>query len=74
MKTARERQLKLFNDVTSSSTTFQDSQKPNEVRRKPDLPIFDISIILSATDNFSPTKRLGQGGFGPVYKVLSPYT
>ena len=74
MRTARERQLKLFDDVTASSTTFQDSQKLDEGRRKLDLPIFDISIILATTDNFSPTKRLGQGGFGPVYKVLSPYT
>uniref|UniRef100_A0A7N2LUT2 Receptor-like serine/threonine-protein kinase n=1 Tax=Quercus lobata TaxID=97700 RepID=A0A7N2LUT2_QUELO len=65
---ARERQLKFFIDATTSSTTFQDSQKLDEGRRKPDLPIFDISTILAATDNFSPTKRLGQGGFGPVYK------
>ncbi|XP_050288882.1 G-type lectin S-receptor-like serine/threonine-protein kinase RKS1 isoform X2 [Quercus robur] len=65
---ARERQLKVFNNVTASSTTFQASQKLDEGRRKPDLLIFDISIILAATDNFSPTKRLGQGGFGPVYK------
>ncbi|XP_065624014.1 G-type lectin S-receptor-like serine/threonine-protein kinase RKS1 [Quercus suber] len=64
----RERQLQLFNDVTASSTTFQDSQKLDEGKRKLDLPIFDIGIILAATDNFSPTKRLGQGGFGPVYK------
>nr|POE81310.1 g-type lectin s-receptor-like serine/threonine-protein kinase [Quercus suber] len=64
---ARERQLKVFNDVTASSTTFQASEL-DEGRRKPDLPIFDISIILAATYNFSPTKRLGQGGFGPVYK------
>nr|POE84508.1 g-type lectin s-receptor-like serine/threonine-protein kinase [Quercus suber] len=71
---ARERHLKFFIDATTSSTTFQDSQKLDGSRRKPDLPIFDISTILTATDKFSPTKRLGQGGFGPVYKVLSPYT
>ena len=74
MRTARERQLKLLNDIIASSTTFQYSRKLDEGRRKPELPIFDISIILAATDNFSPTKRLGQGDFGPVYKVLSPYT
>ena len=74
MRTARERQLKVSNDFTASSTTFQASQKLDEGRRKPGLSIFDISIILAATYNFSPTKRLGQGGFGPVYKVLLPYT
>ncbi|KAM3701680.1 hypothetical protein ACJW31_05G192600 [Castanea mollissima] len=45
-----------------------DSHKLDGGRRKPDLPFFDISTILAATENFSPTKRLGQGGFGPVYK------
>ena len=74
MRIARERKFKLFNDVTTSSTTFKDSLKLDGGRRKPDLTFFDISTILAATDNFSPTKRLGQGGFGPVYKVLSPYT
>ncbi|KAJ1379409.1 S-locus glycoprotein domain [Sesbania bispinosa] len=33
-----------------------------------DLPIFDLSIIVKATDNFSSRNKLGEGGFGPVYK------
>ena len=35
----------------------------------PDLPIFDLSCIVAATENFSPTNKLGQGGFGSVFKV-----
>ncbi|KAL5839814.1 hypothetical protein ACOSQ4_012422 [Xanthoceras sorbifolium] len=31
---------------------------------------FDIATIRAATDNFSEAKKLGQGGFGPVYKLL----
>ncbi|KAM4099760.1 hypothetical protein ACB094_05G015900 [Castanea mollissima] len=34
----------------------------------PDLPIFDLSCIVAATENFSPTNKLGQGGFGSVFK------
>ena len=30
---------------------------------------FDLSIILTATNNFSEVNKLGEGGFGPVYKV-----
>ncbi|KAJ0684553.1 putative protein kinase RLK-Pelle-DLSV family [Helianthus annuus] len=33
-----------------------------------ELPLFGLSTILKATDNFSMTNKLGEGGFGPVYK------
>lgn len=35
----------------------------------PDLPMFNFNCIVAATDNFSEENKLGQGGFGPVYKV-----
>ena len=31
---------------------------------------FDFSTIRVATDNFSDANKLGQGGFGVVYKVI----
>ncbi|XP_030948887.1 cysteine-rich receptor-like protein kinase 15 [Quercus lobata] len=31
---------------------------------------FDLSTILTATNNFSEVNKLGEGGFGPVYKGL----
>ncbi|XP_045802110.1 G-type lectin S-receptor-like serine/threonine-protein kinase At4g27290 [Trifolium pratense] len=33
-----------------------------------DIPIFDLPTIANATNNFSIDNKLGQGGFGPVYK------
>ncbi|CAK8537782.1 unnamed protein product [Lathyrus sativus] len=33
-----------------------------------ELPLFDVSSILKATNNFSFENKLGEGGFGPVYK------
>ncbi|KAK3431790.1 hypothetical protein EUGRSUZ_E03615 [Eucalyptus grandis] len=33
-----------------------------------ELPLLDITTIKAATDNFASTNKLGQGGFGPVYK------
>ncbi|CAA0808477.1 G-type lectin S-receptor-like serine/threonine-protein kinase [Striga hermonthica] len=33
-----------------------------------ELPLFDICTLVEATDNFSITNKLGEGGFGPVYK------
>ncbi|KAI9093213.1 hypothetical protein K1719_027227 [Acacia pycnantha] len=35
-----------------------------------DLPLFDMSTIVIATDNFSVNKKVGEGGFGPVYKGI----
>ncbi|KAI9093269.1 hypothetical protein K1719_027283 [Acacia pycnantha] len=33
-----------------------------------DLPFFDLLSIAAATCNFSTDKKIGEGGFGPVYK------
>ncbi|KAK0596135.1 hypothetical protein LWI29_013090 [Acer saccharum] len=33
-----------------------------------DLKIFNFQTIVAATDNFSTANKLGEGGFGPVYK------
>ncbi|KAG6408251.1 hypothetical protein SASPL_131255 [Salvia splendens] len=33
-----------------------------------DLHMFTYSSVSAATNNFSPEKKLGEGGFGPVYK------
>eukprot|EP00258_Populus_trichocarpa_P017240 XP_006377796.2 G-type lectin S-receptor-like serine/threonine-protein kinase At4g27290 [Populus trichocarpa] len=35
-----------------------------------ELPIFDMSTIAHATDAFSNSNKLGEGGFGPVYKGI----
>lgn len=33
---------------------------------------YDLDTIRTATNNFSEANKLGQGGFGVVYKVASP--
>lgn len=33
------------------------------------LPIYDLDTILLACNNFSERNKIGQGGFGSVYKV-----
>ncbi|PRQ31540.1 putative protein kinase RLK-Pelle-DLSV family [Rosa chinensis] len=33
-----------------------------------ELPLFNTTTIATATDNFSDDKKLGEGGFGPVYR------
>ncbi|KAK4853561.1 hypothetical protein QYF36_010864 [Acer negundo] len=35
-----------------------------------DFPIFPLGLTLEATGNFSNENKLGEGGFGPVYKDI----
>ncbi|XP_024160451.1 G-type lectin S-receptor-like serine/threonine-protein kinase SD1-1 isoform X4 [Rosa chinensis] len=51
-------------------TEKREENLKNEGAEKEDLelPLFNISTIASATDNFSDDMKLGEGGFGPVYR------
>ncbi|XP_057995030.1 G-type lectin S-receptor-like serine/threonine-protein kinase RKS1 [Hevea brasiliensis] len=52
-----------------NSHYHKDTLAANEVSMSlPDIAFFDLSTILTATDNFSPSNKLGQGGSGLVYK------
>ncbi|KAF7126683.1 hypothetical protein RHSIM_Rhsim11G0080500 [Rhododendron simsii] len=44
---------------------IQDSDEENM-----ELPIYDMVTIVGATNNFSNKNKIGQGGFGSVYKVI----
>ncbi|KAJ0900954.1 putative protein kinase RLK-Pelle-DLSV family [Helianthus annuus] len=45
-------------------------KKDNSVRMEDldELPLLSLNKIVKATDNFNINKRIGEGGFGPVYK------
>lgn len=51
----------------SSGSTFAEGNKVSSE----ELPwMMDLSVIRDATDNFSVSNKLGQGGFGSVYKGI----
>ncbi|KAL7218689.1 hypothetical protein ACSBR2_011872 [Camellia fascicularis] len=35
-----------------------------------ELPLFELATISNATKNFSKDNKIGEGGFGPVYKGM----
>ncbi|XP_021811184.1 G-type lectin S-receptor-like serine/threonine-protein kinase At4g27290 isoform X1 [Prunus avium] len=37
-----------------------------------ELPLFSLQSVLAATNNFSEANKVGEGGFGPVYKGILP--
>ncbi|XP_028104340.1 G-type lectin S-receptor-like serine/threonine-protein kinase At1g67520 isoform X1 [Camellia sinensis] len=43
-------------------------EKINNGKKDHELPLFSLSSIEIATDYFSDANKIGQGGFGPVYK------
>jgi hypothetical protein len=47
------------------------SSRKKHMKEDLDLPLFDLGIVACATNNFSADNKLGEGGFGPVYKVIA---
>uniref|UniRef100_A0A2N9IUZ4 Receptor-like serine/threonine-protein kinase n=1 Tax=Fagus sylvatica TaxID=28930 RepID=A0A2N9IUZ4_FAGSY len=55
--------------VLGTRKRCQNIDNNNEGRKEDmELPIFDLATIANATDNFSSSNKLGEGGFGSVYK------
>ncbi|MFS7960464.1 putative non-specific serine/threonine protein kinase [Helianthus anomalus] len=36
-----------------------------------DIPFISLYKVLKATNNFSVSNKIGEGGFGPVYKEVA---
>ncbi|KAK3199396.1 hypothetical protein Dsin_022811 [Dipteronia sinensis] len=57
--------------IYKSRTDLEKSESKGKTNQKiedMELPLFELDTIANATNNFSFNKKLGEGGFGPVYK------
>jgi len=52
--------------LNSSHRDFTEETQEEDL----ELPLFDLETVSAATDKFSFKNKIGQGGFGPVYKVI----
>ncbi|KAK7342872.1 hypothetical protein VNO80_25829 [Phaseolus coccineus] len=44
----------------------------NDLNKKHGLKVLDYTLVVAATNEFSSDNKIGQGGFGPVYKGTLP--
>lgn len=60
----------LYESATNLSKPGTSSNKEQEKKCVAELKFFELRELKAATGNFSPDNKLGEGGFGPVFKVL----
>lgn len=71
METSQEQGLL---ELKSQTTEIEEIYKLKiGKRRGQEFKMFSFSEIVAATDDFSFASKLGEGGFGPVYKVKSRF-
>ncbi|CAJ2648772.1 unnamed protein product [Trifolium pratense] len=68
-RSARRKEPKSLVLNLNTRQIHPESQNANVKQVKiEDLPLFEFQKISTATNNFSPSNKIGQGGFGSVYK------
>ncbi|XWS09912.1 hypothetical protein CRYUN_Cryun39dG0030500 [Craigia yunnanensis] len=62
--------LSFEHSISSAPTRNEQSEVKRQLKHKKevDIPLFSFSSVSAATNNFSVSNKLGEGGFGPVYK------
>ncbi|XP_065619739.1 G-type lectin S-receptor-like serine/threonine-protein kinase At1g11330 [Quercus suber] len=58
--------------LLSSEISVGENGIPNNRKKAHDVSVFSYECITTATNNFSLESKLGEGGFGPVYKGKLP--
>ncbi|XP_034898845.1 G-type lectin S-receptor-like serine/threonine-protein kinase At4g27290 isoform X1 [Populus alba] len=60
-KKKQQKNRKMTGDLQRTSNN-------KDLKEELELPFFNMDELACATNNFSVSNKLGQGGFGPVYK------
>ncbi|KAI8557684.1 hypothetical protein RHMOL_Rhmol04G0029000 [Rhododendron molle] len=64
--------LLSFDFGGADNNTLTEARKSQNSRKgEVDLPRFSFASVSAATDNFFDANKLGEGGFGPIYKMIA---
>uniref|UniRef100_A0A5B7BSN3 Putative Serine/threonine-protein kinase PBS1 n=1 Tax=Davidia involucrata TaxID=16924 RepID=A0A5B7BSN3_DAVIN len=72
-KTSQEKSVLALRSQIIPSYKYGDEDKlKNGEKKGHQLQLYSFPQIVVATDNFSSSNKIGQGGFGPVFKGILP--
>ncbi|KAH0697201.1 hypothetical protein KY290_014641 [Solanum tuberosum] len=74
---AKHRERKRKNEALlreASPKFYQEGMSKDDINQVKieDITLYRFDMLANATDSFHPASKLGQGGFGPVYKGQLP--
>lgn len=56
--------------MKAEDSELTEARRAKVKKKEVKLPLFSFVSVAAATNNFSDDNKLGEGGFGPVYKVI----
>ncbi|KAL2475492.1 S-locus lectin protein kinase family protein [Abeliophyllum distichum] len=68
-KGAKRETKPLYSSSTGLTSYDSGGKEMDGSGTNAEVSVFDVNTIVSATDDFSQSNKLGEGGFGAVYKV-----
>ncbi|XP_021905852.1 G-type lectin S-receptor-like serine/threonine-protein kinase At4g27290 isoform X2 [Carica papaya] len=60
----------IISDKGKTEKIEENDQETRDRKEDMELPLFNLDTLVTATNDFSMDHKLGEGGFGPVYKGM----